>query len=124
MSSWRELENKGKFDKNEKLSFISGDMLILGCDVGSETHYMRAIDTLGRELSKSVFPFNNDSEGFQNVREWAVKIVAEHNKSQIMLGLEPTGYYWFCLATWMISNGISVVQVNPYAVKQTKEDEG
>ena len=123
-STWRELETNGKFDKNEKLSFISGDMLILGCDVGSETHYMRAIDTLGRELSKSVFPFNNDSEGFQNVREWAVKIVAEHNKSQIMLGLEPTGYYWFCLATWMISNGISVVQVNPYAVKQTKEDEG
>ena len=29
----------------------------------------------------------------------------------------------FCLATWMISNGISVVKVNPYAVKQTKEVE-
>ena len=27
------------------------------------------------------------------------------------------------LATWMISNGISVVKVNPYAVKQTKEVE-
>ena len=40
-----------------------------------------------------------------------------------MLGLEPTGHYWFCLAAWMVSNGISVVQVNPYAVKQTKEIE-
>ena len=40
-----------------------------------------------------------------------------------MLGLEPTGHYWFALATWMISNGISVVQVNPYAVKQSKEIE-
>ena len=39
-STWRELETKGKFDKNEKLSFISDDMLILGCDVGSETHYL------------------------------------------------------------------------------------
>ena len=29
----------------------------------------------------------------------------------------------FCLATWMVTNGISVVQVNPYAVKQTKEVE-
>lgn len=29
-STWRELETKGKFDKNEKLSFISDDMLILG----------------------------------------------------------------------------------------------
>lgn len=122
-STWRELEANGKFDKNEKLSFISDDMLILGCDIGSETHYMRAIDTRGRELSKSAFPFNNDSEGFHSAKEWAVKIAAEHDKSQIVLGIEPTGHYWFCLATWMISNGISVVQVNPYAVKQTKEVE-
>ena len=40
-----------------------------------------------------------------------------------MLGLEPTGHYWLALATWLITNGISVVQVNPYAVKQTKEIE-
>ncbi len=122
-STWHELETNGKFDKNKKLSFISDDMLILGCDVGSEIHYMRAIDTRGRELSKSAFPFNNDSEGFQSAKEWAVRIAAEHDKRQIVLGLEPTGHYWFCLATWMISNGISVVQVNPYAVKQTKEVE-
>lgn len=120
-STWRELETDGKFDKNAKLSFINDDMLILGCDVGSETHYLRAIDTRGRELSKSAFPFGNDSEGFQSAKEWAVKIAAENGKKQIVLGLEPTGHYWFCLATWMISNGISVVQVNPYAVKQTKE---
>ena len=122
-STWRELETNGKFDKNKKLSFISDDMLILGCDVGSETHYMRAIDTRGRELSKSAYSFNNNQEGFQSAKEWAVRIAAEHDKSQIVLGLEPTGHYWFCLATWMIANGISVVQVNPYAVKQTKEVE-
>ena len=120
-STWHELETSGKFDKNAKLSFISDDMLILGCDVGSETHYLRAIDTRGRELSKSAFPFSNNSEGFQAAKEWAVKIAAEHDKKQIVLGLEPIGHYWFCLATWMVSNGISVVQVNPYAVKQTKE---
>lgn len=122
-STWRELETKGKFDKNKKLSFISEDMLILGCDVGSETHYVRAIDTRGRELSKSAFPFSNTSEGFESVLEWAIKLAATHNKEQIVLGLEPTGHYWFCLAAWMISKGISVVQVNPYAVKQSKEIE-
>lgn len=122
-STWHELETNGKFDKNAKLTFISDDMLILGCDVGSETHYLRAIDTRGRELSKSAFSFSNDSEGFQSAMEWAVRLAAECDKKQIVLGLEPTGHYWFCLATWMISNGISVVQVNPYAVKQTKEVE-
>lgn len=122
-STWHELETNGKFDKNAKLTFISDDMLILGCDVGSETHYVRAIDTRGRELSKSAFPFSNSSEGFQSAKEWAVNIAAINNKNQIVMGLEPTGHYWFCLATWMVTNGISVVQVNPYAVKQTKEVE-
>lgn len=123
VSTWHELETKGKFDKNEKLTFISDDMLILGCDVGSETHYVRAIDTRGRELSKSAFSFSNTLEGFQSARDWATRIAAANGKNQIVLGLEPTGHYWFCLATWMITNGVSVVQVNPYAVKQTKEVE-
>lgn len=120
-STWRELETHGKFDKNEKLSFIKDEMLIVGCDIGSETHYVRAIDTRGRELSKTAFSFSNDLEGFEKARSWAVEIAAQNEKNQIVLGLEPTGHYWQCLATWMIAHGISVVQVNPYAVKQTKE---
>ena len=119
--TWRDLETQGKFNKNDKLSFISDDMLILGCDIGSETHYVRAIDARGRELSKKVLAFENDAEGFWKAHDWAVQLAAANDKKQIVLGLEPTGHYWFCLAAWMVSNGISVVQVNPYAVKQTKE---
>lgn len=122
-STWHELETNGKFDKNDKLTFISEDMLILGCDIGSETHYARAIDTRGRELSKSAFSFSNTEEGFKSVLDWALKLAAENEKHQIVMGLEPTGHYWFCVATWMVNNGVSVVQVNPYAVKQTKEVE-
>ena len=39
-STWHQLETRGKFTKNDKLTFISDDMLILGCDIGSETHYL------------------------------------------------------------------------------------
>ena len=53
--TWRELETNGKFAKNDKLSFITDDMLIVGCDVGSETHYIRAIDVRGREVSRGAF---------------------------------------------------------------------
>ncbi len=49
--TWRDLETNGKFAKNDKLSFITDDMLIVGCDIGSENHYIRAIDVRGRELS-------------------------------------------------------------------------
>ena len=74
-----------------------------------------------RELSQDAFPFSNSSEGFQSAKAWALELAAANDKHQIVLGLEPTGHYWFCLAAWMVSNDISVVRVNPYAVKQTKE---
>lgn len=119
--TWKDLEIRGKFGKNEKLSFISDDMLIVGCDIGSESHYVRAIDTRGRELSRKAFSFTNNAEGFRALKEWAVNLAAQHDKKQIVLGLEPTGHYWYALATWLVAQGISVVQVNPYAVKQTKE---
>ena len=119
--TWRDLETKGKFSKNDKLSFIRDDMLIVGCDIGSEKHYIRAIDTRGKEISDRAFSFENNEDGFRQAREWAVDLAATSSKRQIVLGLEPTGHYWFDLAVWMIGNGISVVQVNPYAVKQTKE---
>ena len=122
-STWRELETSGKFAKNDKLSFITDEMLIVGCDIGSETHYIRAIDVRGRELSKGAFEFSNTVEGFVNAKAWVLDLAARNDKNQIVLGLEPTGHYWFALAAWMISNGISVVQVNPYAVKQSKEIE-
>ena len=65
-------------------------------------------------------------EGFENVKDWAVQLAAatirsSHDKKQIVLGLEPTDHYWFFLATWIITNGIGVGKVKPYAVKQTKE---
>lgn len=120
-STWRELEARGRFTKNDKLTFISDDMLILGCDIGSEMHYVRAIDSRGHELSRGAFSFSNSGGGFRSAKDWALELAAANDKHQIVLGLEPTGHYWFCLAAWMVSNGISVVQVNPYAVKQTKE---
>ena len=121
--SWKELETVGKFAKNEKISFISDNILVAGCDIGSETHYLRAIDTRGREISKKAFAFSNDAEGFASAKDWLLKLAVANGKDQIVVGLEPTGHYWFCLAAWLVTNGISVVQVNPYAVKQTKEVE-
>ena len=77
----------------------------------------------GRELSKGAFEFSNTSEGFASAKAWVLELAAKNDKKQIVLGLEPTGHYWFAIAAWMVSNGISVVQVNPYAVKQSKEIE-
>lgn len=119
--TWRDLETKGNFDHDKKLTFIKEDMLIVGCDIGSETHYFRAVDSKGIELGKKAVSFPNNEEGFRGFKNWAVELAARNGKTQIVLGLEPTGHYWFTIARWMVKNGITVVQVNPYAVKCTKE---
>ena len=64
--------------------FIADDMLIVGCDIGSETHYIRAIDVRGRELGYGTFEFSNTSEGFENARAWVLKLVAKNEKKQII----------------------------------------
>lgn len=102
--TWRELETNGKFAKNDKLSFITDDMLIVGCDIGSETHYIRAIDVRGRELSRGAFEFSNTSEGFENAKEWVLALAAKNDKKQIVLGLEPTGHYWFVRPYMVVLN--------------------
>ena len=121
--TWHELETNGKFIKNDKISFITTEMLIVGCDIGSEMHFIRAIDNRGIEISKAPLGFTNDKVGFEKAKQWMLELAAQCGKKQIVLGLEPTGHYWFALATWLISHGVSVVQVNPYAVKQSKEIE-
>ena len=121
--TWHELETNGKFIKNDKISFITTEMLIVGCDIGSEMHFIRAIDNRGIEISKAPLGFTNDKAGFEKAKQWMLELAAQCGKTQIVLGLEPTGHYWFALATWLISHGVSVVQVNPYAVKQSKEIE-
>ena len=119
--TWRELETNGKFAKNDKLSFITDDMLIVGCDIGSETHYIRAIDVRGRELSRGAFEFSNTSEGFENAKAWVLALAAKHDKKQIVLGLEPTGHYWLNLGAYLQEQRMKPVHVNPHHVKKSKE---
>ena len=50
--------------QNAKIASITEKTLIVGIDVGSETHYARAFDWRNYEYSKKPFAFNNDEAGF------------------------------------------------------------
>lgn len=122
--SWKELEVGKKFHKNEKLEFISREnVLITGCDVGSETNYIRAINHMGVELSKKPKSFRNDGAGFEAMFQEMLHLAQKHHKDCIVLVIEPTGHYWINLYRWMQAKNVTVLQVNPYAVKATKEIE-
>ena len=106
--------------QNQKINQVKESTLVVGIDIGSTTQYARAFDWRGIELGK-VFPFSNSREGFENFKGWMQWLQDKYKKSETIVGIEPTGHYWFDLGAYLEDEGILVVMVNPYAVKQTKE---
>lgn len=107
--------------QNEKIKSITEKTLIVGIDVGSETHYARAFDWRNYEYSKKPFAFCNTEAGFQEFKEWMKDIAEKQGKTVVIPGMEPTGHYWFALGKFLQDNGMKPVHVNPHHVKKSKE---
>jgi len=107
--------------QNKKIASITEKTLIVGIDVGSETHYARAFDWRNYEYSKKPFAFNNDEAGFVTFKAWIEDIAEKHGKTAVIPGMEPTGHYWINLGAYLQEQGMKPVHVNPHHVKKSKE---
>ena len=119
--------------QNEKISQVTEETLVVGIDIASETQYARAFDWRGIELwaesnsikrksnVKTALAFSNDADGFEKFGSWISKIMSNHNKTSVIVGIEPTGHYWFTLGEYLKKAGMKLVLVNPYHVKCSKE---
>lgn len=109
-----------KYNQNAKILQVTEETLIIGVDIASETHYARAFDYRGMELGK-LLKFSNNAEGFAKFEEWLSIIAKRTSKKKIMVGMEPTGHYWFNLAQQIKDQSMKIVLVNPFHVKRSKE---
>ena len=107
--------------QNKKIASITEKTLIIGIDVGSQTHYARAFDWRNYEYSRKPFAFSNDESGFLAFKAWMDEIAERHHKEKVIPGMEPTGHYWFNLGAFLQEQGMRVVHVNPHHVKKSKE---
>lgn len=107
--------------QNAKIASITEKTLIVGIDIGSETHFARAFDWRNYEYTKKPFEFSNNKEGFQAFESWMEELSAKHGKTAVIPGMEPTGHYWFALGKFLQDNGMRPVHVNPHYVKKSKE---
>lgn len=107
--------------QNRKIEQVRETTLVVGIDVGSETHYARAFDWRGYEYSKKAFKFSNSEQGFSSFLTWMHHIAEEQGKDHMLCGMEPTGHYWFNLGEYLKQHGIVPVLVNPQHVKKSKE---
>ncbi len=109
------------YTQNDKIEQVTDTTLVVGVDIGSQTHYARAFDNRGRELCRKVFTFHNDLEGFNSFYDWAEKLKAENEKKDVIIGCEPTGHYWFAFQNYVAIHQMLLVIVNPFSVKKIKE---
>lgn len=107
--------------QNKKIEAITEKTLVLGIDIGSETHYARAFDHRGMEYSKKAFKFSNTEAGFVTFQAWILEMKEKHGKDKAVPGMEPTGHYWFNLGKFLQENEMKPVLVNPHHVKKSKE---
>lgn len=109
-----------KYTQNDKILQITENTLIIGIDVASKAHFARAFDFRGTEYGTFI-RFTNDAAGFGQLLKWIGDLKASHSKSHVMVGMEPTGHYWFNLAQYVRDYDIKTVLVNPFHVKRSKE---
>lgn len=108
-------------EQNKKIAAITEKTLIIGIDVGSEKHYARAFTWRNYELSTKPLEFNNDEKGFATFLAWIQSTKEKFGMDKVMVGMEPTGHYWFNLGKFLQDNGIRPLHVNPCHVKKSKE---
>ena len=99
---------------------VSEAAVIVGVDVAKRSHWARVIDPRGRELVKPL-RFENTKEGFLRLERTIAEALHGLGLDKVIVGVEPSGHYWKPLAHHFHAQGVRVVLVNPYHVKQSKE---
>jgi len=94
----------------------------VGIDIAKDTHVAQVVDYRSRVLTPRSLAFANTAAGFETFWKWLEAVQSKHGLSTVLVGLEPTGHYWFNLAAWLHRQQIDVVLVNPVLTHRNKEN--
>ena len=73
--------------QNGRINQVTSETLIVGVDVGSQTHFCRAFDWRGFELSRRVFKFSNTGMGFLTFLRWTEELMNKTEMKKVIVGL-------------------------------------
>lgn len=108
------------FKQNQKINQVTEKTLVIGIDIAKRTHYACFVDDRGRVLQKS-FSVSQSGGGFELFYQRVLAAMKENEKTEVIVGIEPTGHYWLNLAYFLEERGIPLAMVNPMHVKRSKE---
>jgi len=116
------MKHKQYSTQTEKIKRITPETLVIGVDIASQKHCARGFNFRKMELGPQLY-FQNDLAGFRTFIKWLERLTKANNCLDVIVGMEPTGHYYFALDHYLKEKGIEVVLVNPRDVKRQWEVE-
>jgi transposase len=108
------------YTQNEKIMQVKVSTLVVGVDIAKNKHAARFFNFRGIEYDKAIF-FENNEAGFKKLLNWISKVSEKENKTNVIVGMEPTGHYWLPLEEYLRrKTDFLRVVVNPAHVKKSK----
>lgn len=107
-------------NQQAKFNMITDKTLVVGIDIAKHTHWAQCINYRGELIAKA-FPFQNNKSGFLSLLQRIKSICQKEGFDNIVVGVEPTGHYWKCLAYALAQEKIPLVLVNTAHVKKSSE---
>lgn len=112
----------GNNTTNQRIERITMQHAVVGIDIAKDRHAAQVTDFRGRVLTSRHLSFSNSLDGFEKLLGWLKKTLSKRRLSFLIVGLEPTGHYWFNLAHWLQQQDIDVALVNPMTTHRNKEN--
>ena len=72
------------YTQNQKIEQVTESTLALGVDIGSSEHYVRAFNHRGTKLTRKIFRFSTDINGFNSFYDCVTQICINHGKNEAM----------------------------------------
>lgn len=107
---------------NQRIERITSQHAVVGIDIAKDAHAAQVTNYRGRTLTNRHLSFPNTREGFEKLLGWLRDLQAKHQLQALIVGMEPTGHYWFNLAHWLLRQDVEVVLVNPVTTHRNKEN--
>jgi transposase len=103
----------------KKLASVKPGTLYAGVDLALDGNVVVVLDEGAQQLARFRFP--NDRGGYDFFYGRLERLRERHQAPEVLVGLEPTNYFWKLLAADMESHQYGYRLVNPYTVKKHRE---
>lgn len=93
-------------------------MIYAGVDIAKTDHVIAAIGDSGEAVGKAL-SFKNNEDGFERALAWLEG--AAESPEDVVVAMEATGHYWMACYSYLLSQGYTVVVLNPMHVKAVRK---